>query len=253
MGKRRRSLLPPAEAKQRYIRVAETVLLEQIQLDARRLDREDDERRVAVGPFAKLNAEQVAATADGKSRGAITNLFKSQRQFQLQAMALVLEDPEVDIFVLPGPRAFDDGVEWIEAVATAESARGPIHGMEPIPGYGLNWALWLSQVPYGIWSEHIAEPSMHEFRHSAERLEVECVRPALEHFSLEVRPPWTASGLASAMNSLVEGLWLNQCLSAEHPTRAGVLPAQAARDALRMLWEGATQPAATQRSAAPPD
>ena len=105
MTKRRRSALSPDDARKQYIRAAETVLLEQIQVDARRLDRQDDERRVAVGPFAKLNAEQVAAAADGKSRGAITNLFKSQRQFQLQAMALVLEDPEVDVLVLPDPRS----------------------------------------------------------------------------------------------------------------------------------------------------
>jgi AcrR family transcriptional regulator len=244
VSKRRRSLLRPEEARQRYIRAAETVLLEQIQLDAGRLDREDDELRVAVGPFAKLNAEQVAASADGKSRGAITNLFKSQRQFQLQAMALVLEDPEVDVFAPPDPTGFDDPIEWIEAVASAESARGPMHEMEPKVGYGMSWTLWLSQVPYGVWSEHIAQPSMHEFRHSAERLEAGTVRPALAHFSQEVRPPWTAQDLATAMNSLREGLWLNQCLSREHPSRAGTPVAQAARDALRMLWQGATQPAA---------
>ena len=241
MAQRRRSLLAPDEARQRYIRVAETVLLEQIQVDARRLDREDDERRVAVGPFAKLNAEQVAASAEGKSRGAITNLFKSQRQFQLQAMALVLEDPEVDVFTPPDPREFSDPLEWIDAVAVAESARGPLHEMEPVVGYGLGWALWLSQVPYGIWSEHIAEPSMHEFRHSAESLERDGIVPALEHFSLEVRPPWTTGDLATALNSLVEGLWLNQCLSREHPTRAGAPAAEAAQAAFRMLWQGATQ------------
>ncbi len=243
MTQRRRTALTPDEARKQYIRAAEMILLEQIQVDARRLDREDDERRVAVGPFAKLNAEQVAAATEGKSRGAITNLFRSQRQFQLQAMALVWEDPEVDVFVPPDPRAFDDPVEWIDAVATAESERGPLHEMEPAVGYGLNWTLWLSQVPYGVWSERIATPSMREFRHSAERLERDCVRPALEHFSLEVRSPWTTLDLASAMNSLVEGLWLNQCLSREHPMRPAASAAQAARDALRMLWQGATRPA----------
>ena len=83
---------------------------------------------------------------------------------------------------------------------------------------------------------------MREFRHSAERLESDCIRPALAHFSLEVRPPWTPLDLAAAMGSLVEGLWLNHSLSREHPTRSGVPAAQAARDALRMLWQGATQP-----------
>ena len=243
MTTRRRSALSRDEARKQYIRAAETVLLEQIQVDARRLDRQDDERRVAVGPFAKLNAEQVAAAADGKSRGAITNLFKSQRQFQLGAMALVLEDPEVDSRVLPDPRTFDEPVTWIEALASAESDRGPLHGMVPAVGYGLSWALWLSQVPYGVWSEHIAEPSMREFRHSVERLESTCVRPALAHFGLAMRAPWTTLDLATSMQSLIEGLWLNQCLSGVHPTRPNVPTAEATRIALRMLWEGATQPA----------
>ncbi len=107
----------------------------------------------------------------GRVAGPITNLFKSQRQFQLQVMASVLDDPEVDVFVPPDPAGFDDVVDWIDAVAAAESARGPLHGMEPAQGYALGWALWLSQVPYGIWSDRIADPSMREFRHSAERLE----------------------------------------------------------------------------------
>src|SRR5688572_5038406 len=89
-GPRSRSNLAPDKARRRYIQLAELAVLQQIQVDARRLDREDDEDRVAVGPFARLKADQVAANADGKSRGAITNLFKSQRQFQLQAMAVVL-------------------------------------------------------------------------------------------------------------------------------------------------------------------
>jgi hypothetical protein len=239
---RRRSNLSPDEARKRYIQLAETALLEQIQLDAQRLDREDDEDRVAVGPFLRLSADQVA-DADGKSRGAITNLFKSQRQFQLQAMAHVLEDPSVDESELPAPGAFRDPGEWIEAVATAESERGPIHGMEPAVGYGLNWVLWLSQVPYGVWSQRIADPSMREFRYSAERLEARVVRPGLAHFELEVRPPWTTLDLGAAMDSLIEGLWLNQCLSRDHPTAKGAETAQAARNAVRMLWQGATRPA----------
>ena len=240
--KRHRSSLTRDDARKRYLQAAETALLTGIRLDARRLDREDDERRVAVGPFARLNAEDVAARTDGKSRGAITNLFKSQRQFQLDAMALVLEDPNVDAAVPPDPRAFDDPRAWIEAVALAESERGPLHGMEPEESYAMRWVLWLSQVPYGVWSERIAAPSMREFRHSAERLEVELVRPALARFQLEPRPPWTPLDVASAMVSLREGLWLNQCLSAEHSTRASEDPVEAARAALSMLWQGATQP-----------
>jgi hypothetical protein len=239
---RNRSSLSREDARSRYLQLAETALLAKIRLDALRLDREDDERRVAVGPFARLNAEEVAASADGKSRGAITNLFKSQRQFQLEAMALVLDDPNVDASVPPDPREFDEPREWIEAVATAESERGPLHGMEPEESYATSWVLWLSQVPYGVWSERIAAPSMREFRHSAERLERELVRPALERFGLEPRPPWTPLDVAGAFVSMREGLWLNQCLSREHSTRAGVDRAEAARTALTMLWQGATRP-----------
>ena len=238
---RNRSSLSREDARSRYLQLAETALLAKIRLDALRLDREDDERRVAVGPFARLNAEEVAASADGKSRGAITNLFKSQRQFQLEAMALVLDDPNVDASVPPDPQEFDEPREWIEAVATAESERGPLHGMEPAGSYATSWVLWLSQVPYGVWSERIAAPSMREFRHSAERLERELVRPALERFGLEPRPPWTPLDVAGALVSLREGLWLNQCLSKEHSTRAGVDRAEAARTAVTMLWQGATR------------
>lgn len=244
MARTPRSSLQPDEARKRYIELAEMAVMEQIRVDARRLDRADDERRVAVGPFARLNAEQVASRADGKSRGAITNLFKSQRQFQLEAMALALEDPVgVDEVGAPDPRRFGDPESWIDAVAAAESARGPLHEMEPTEGYALRWVLWLSQVPYGLWSEHIAEPSLHEFRLSTERLDKDVVRPALEHFELVMRPPWTALDLAGAIVSLIEGLWLNQCLTREHPTSAKLPAAEATRVALTMLWRGATVPA----------
>lgn len=241
MVRRRRSLLPPDEARQRYIRAAESVLLRQIRSDARRLDGQNDRQHVAVGPFATLSAEAVAASTDGKSRGAITNLFKSQRQFQLQAMALVLEDPEADIQMPPDPVGFPDATAWVDALAVAESARGPHHRMDPTPGYGLIWALWLSQVPYGVWSQRIASPSMREFRHSVARVETHGIIPALERFSLEVRPPWEVLDLATALASTIEGVWLNQALSADHPTRQQDPAVDAMRNALRMVWEGATR------------
>ena len=76
---------------------------------------------------------------------------------------------------------------------------------------------------------------MSEFRHSAERLEREAIRPALEHFGLEMRPPWTTMDLATAMRSMIEGLWLNQCLTREHPTSPGTPSVQGMRDSLRMI------------------
>ena len=241
MTRSRRSTLSREEARRRYIQLAEKVILEQVKVDARRLDQEDDDARVAVGPFARLSAEQVASLDDGRSRGAITNVFKSQRQFQLDAMTLALEDPAVDAIAPPDPREFADAGAWIDAVATAESARGPIHEARSVEGYAAGWVLWLGQVPYGIWSELIAESSMSEFRHSAERLEHEAIRPALEHFRFKMRPPWTSLDLATAMRSMIEGVWLNQCLTREHPTSPGTPSVQGMREALRMTWQGATE------------
>ncbi len=242
MARARRSKLSREEARHRYIQLAREVILKQVKVDARRLDREDDDRRIAVGPFARLSAEQVATLDEGRSRGAITNLFKSQRRFQLEAMALALEDPVVDAFDRPDPRGFADAEAFIEALAMGESAKGALHETDNVEGYAAGWVLWLSQVPYGIWSEYIAEPSMKEFRHSAERLERETVRPALEHFGLEMRPPWTPMDLGNAMMSMIEGLWLNQCLTREHATSPGTPSARGMRDSLLMIWQGATQP-----------
>ena len=85
--KRGRSTLPKSEARRRYIEMGELVVLEQIRKkDAKKLD----DGAVAVGPFARLDAEDVAAR-DGKTRGAITNLFGSQAAFQAETMALALD------------------------------------------------------------------------------------------------------------------------------------------------------------------
>ena len=45
-----------------------------------------DASALPVGPFARLDANAVAAQ-DGKTRGAITNLFGSQAAFQAATMA----------------------------------------------------------------------------------------------------------------------------------------------------------------------
>ena len=84
-GPRRRSTLPREEARRRYVEMGEIAVLEQVQRDARRFDEES----IAVGPFARLDAAAVAAL-DGKTRGAVTNLFGSQAAFQAETMALAL-------------------------------------------------------------------------------------------------------------------------------------------------------------------
>jgi hypothetical protein len=63
----------------------EIVALQQIQKDSKILDNQ----AIPVGPFARLDANAVAAQ-HGKTRGAITNLFGSQTAFQAETMALAL-------------------------------------------------------------------------------------------------------------------------------------------------------------------
>ncbi len=53
-----------------------------------------------------------------------------------------------------------------------------------------------------------------------ERLE-QAVEGALDHFGLALREDTTANDLACALASMVEGVWLNQCLTDQPPVRPG--------------------------------
>ena len=86
-----RSTLPRHAARLRYVEIGEVVALEQIKTDSEALDA----GTVAIGPFARLDANAVAAR-DGKTRGVITNLFGSQAAFQAETMALALERDRPD-------------------------------------------------------------------------------------------------------------------------------------------------------------
>ena len=52
--------------------------------------------------------------------------------------------------------------------------------------YAALWALWLSAVPYGVWSERIREPSMEEHVQWMQRLEQD-FGEAIEHFGRVLR------------------------------------------------------------------
>ena len=230
-----RSTLPKDEARRRYIEIGELVVLEQIQRDSELLD--DD--AMAVGPFARLDAGAVAAH-DGKTRGAITNLFGSQATFQAETMALVLSAGDwIEQLQYPAPAAFEDAEAWLDALLVGESDRGPMAGAVPSVTYGTLWALWLSAVPYGLWSERVRRPSMEEHVQWVRRLEHE-IAGALEHFAVALRADTTAADLAGALASMVEGVWLNQCLTTRHPNDAGEPIATLLRRSGRMLWRGAT-------------
>ena len=209
---RARSTLSKEAARARYVEMGELAALEQIREDAKALD----ERAIAVGPFARLDANAVAAS-DGKTRGAITNLFGSQATYQAETMALALSAGDwLEELAYPDPTAFPSAEAWVDALFGFESARGPQHGSEPTVRYATLWALWLTAVPYGLWSERIARPSLAEHAEWRRRLE-DVLGRALEHFGRALREEVTLADLASAVASLVEGAWLNQCLTRRHP------------------------------------
>jgi len=235
--KPKRSTLPKAEARQRYITIGELVALEQIQKDSKLLAG----KAIAVGPFARLDANQVAAR-DGKTRGALTNVFGSQAAFRAETMALALNASDwVDQVEFPSLGDFANADEWFDALLTRQSARGPMHGAPPAVNDGGLWALWLSAVPYGLWSEEVSKPSLDEYVRWVERLET-VFKQALDYFGLALRADTTANDLACAVAGMIEGVWLNQCLSTRHPTDPSEPVSTVLRRSGRLLWRGATEP-----------
>ena len=225
-----RSTLPRDEARRRYAEMGQLTALQQIKRDSEALDR----RSIAVGPFARLDAGAVAER-DGKTRGVISHLFGNQAAFQAETMERALDAGDwIEQLELPEPADHPDAGAWVEALFAAESARGPQRGTRPQVDYGALWALWLSTVPYGLWSERISEPSMEEHAQWVSRLE-RAFGDAVDHFGRRLRDGVALADLAGAAASLIEGAWLNQCLT---PPSDAFL-----RRAGRLLWEGATEPA----------
>jgi hypothetical protein len=234
---RSRSTLPKAEARQRYVEIGELVALEQIRKDSEALD----DRSIALGPFARLDANAVAAQ-EGKTRGAISNLFGSQAAFQAETMALALSAGDwIEQIEYPDPSDFATAEAWVDAFFAGESARGPLRGAEPAVTYASLWALWLSVVPYGLWSERIRQPSMEENVQWLERLE-QVLQGALDQFDMSLCEGTTLNDLACACAGLIEGVWLNQCLTARHPSDPSEPIATVMRRSGRLLWLGATEP-----------
>ncbi len=232
-----RSNLPRDEARRRYVDAGELAVLEQIRIDSATLD----ERSIAVGPFSRLDAGVVAA-ADGKTRGAVTNLFGSQAAFQAETMELALSAGDwIEQLAYPAPEDFPDEDAWLDALFTGESERGPRHGADPEVDYGFLWALWLSAVPYGLWSRRVVEPSLEEYRLWLARLERELTH-ALEHFGRTLREDVTVSELATAIGTMIEGAWLNQCLTTRNPGDEHEPVSSVLRRSGRLLWQGAVSP-----------
>jgi hypothetical protein len=234
---RKRSRLPKQEARERYISIGELVVLEQIHDDAKLLN----EGGIAVGPFARLDANAVAAR-DGKTRGAVTNLFGSQAAFQAATMELALNADEwVERVQFPSPADFPDAESWFDALLMEQSARGPLHNAAPAVEDGFLWALWLSAVPYGLWSEKVSEPSLAEFVQWIRRLE-DVIAETMVKFGVTLRPDTTITDLACGVASLIEGVWLNQCLTSRHPVDMSEPISTSLRRSGRLLWRGAIGP-----------
>ncbi len=196
-----------------------------------------------LGVYTRLDAHAVAER-EGKTRGAVTNVFGSQRAFQAATMFPTDEQDvggfdEVDY---PAPEQFGDAESWIMAVASIEASRGPVHGRRPAPGYATRWLLWLTQVPYALWSEEMADAFEAVFVDWVTRIDDALLKPALEHFSLEIREPLRSIDLALALANTVEGIWLAQCIAREHPLDPPITSVEAARNAFLLLWRGAVQP-----------
>jgi hypothetical protein len=155
-------------------------------------------------------------------------------------MALALSAGDwIERLEYPAPADFPSAEPWVDALFAGESARGPRQGAEPEVDYASLWTLWLSAVPYGVWSERIRGPSTEEHVQWIERLE-RVLQAALDHFGIGLREDTAVADLACACASLVEGTWLNQCLTLEHPLDPSEPIATALRRSDRLLWRGAT-------------
>lgn len=231
----RRSTLPKPEARQRYVALGELVVLEQIQKDAALIDKQS----IAIGPFARLDAGAVAVH-EGKTRGAINNLFGSQAAFQVETMALALNATSwIEQTEYPIPADFETDEAWVDAFFHSQWARGPHHGTEPKVDYASLWVLWLSAIPYGLWSEQICRPAIDEHVLWVKQLE-EVLQQAVEHFNKTLREGVTLTDLASAIAHLVEGVWLSQCVTKHHPRKPDAPISDLMLRSGRMLWVGAT-------------
>lgn len=237
-----RERLPRRDAEQTYLQAGELEVYRQLERDAAALDAAlETERAIAIGPFARLRADDVVDEL-GKTRGAINNLWGSQEGFRAAILATFLNDTTlgVDDVDYPDPAACASLDEWVAGWAAAEIERGPRHGTEPDNRYGLRWAAWLALVPYGIWSDRVAEPSMREYRDSVDHA-TGLLEPALEHFGVTIDPPATLADLAVAATSAIEGFWLNSSLTTDDPIGRQGPFVGALATTLRLLVRGATR------------
>jgi hypothetical protein len=67
------------------------------------------------------------------------------------------------------------------------------------------------------------------------------IRDALGHYGLALREDVTLDDVACAFANLIEGVWLNQCLTDRHPTDASEPVATELLRGGRMIWRGSVR------------
>ena len=87
----------------------------------------------------------------------------------------------------------------------------------------------------------ISGPSLEEQAQWLKQLET-VFQKALEHFGMTLREGTTVNDLVCAVASLIEGAWLNQCLTDRHPCDPSQPISTTLRRSGRLLWFGATSP-----------
>ena len=176
-----RSTLPRDEARRRYVEIGQLAALEQIKRDSEALDR----RSIAVGPFARLDAGAVAEPRRQDARRDLEPVRQpgrlpgrddgaGARRGRLDRAARATPRPPTIPTPAPGSTR----------CSPPSRRAGRSRARRPKVDYAALWALWLSAVPYGLWSERISEPSMEEHVQWVERLE-QRFGEAIEHFGLQ--------------------------------------------------------------------
>lgn len=236
-----RARLTRHDAEATYLRAGELEVFRQLRRDAGALDdSQNGEHSPAIGPFARLRTDSVGGEL-GKTRGAINHVWGSQAAFRTAIMATFLNDASLGLDDVDLPQPGGDLDTWIERWAHAEIDRGPRHGMEPENCYGLRWAAWLGLVPYGIWSESVAQPSLAEFRNTVHHVAAEVLAPAFEHFGLTLVDDTSLDDVALAVASAIEGCWLNAALTDRDPIGRDASIAHSLFTTLRMIVRGAVR------------
>jgi hypothetical protein len=238
----RRERLPRDEAKEAYVRSGQLEVFRQLERDASVIDTSMAlGQTIAVGPFGRVNADAVVHGL-GKTRGAINHLWGNQEAFRAAIMHLFLDDTTLGLHDVkyPDPVDCSDVDVWIDLWAEVEIERGPRHEMTPETRYGMRWAAWLGLVPYGIWSNTIADASMREYRAGIDHFVTDVLGPALARFELTLVDGFAIEDLAIAASSTIEGHWLNSALTTGDPIERTGSITMALATSLRLVIRGAT-------------